>query len=309
MRIVVLSRIPLKVRTIEYLELHRDHPCAVASREIAETYWMGDFYEYAILLDRTFALRGDAVATEHGKGRMRYFKEKGYSDLLQRFYKDTEIILFWDRTDDLWREVQLDCHACLQASCLKDFLGLFFGESPYRMVFVPNPLDPPTFGFGLNDGMTAYCTFGPPTVPLDREDPVSYASFGHGLAYAAFHEFAHSLLNRALERHSAVIDRTQPLEATMALRGWFPKMYETWDKRFGEIFIRAATALYCEQLEGEAMAHAMLEKEIRDFGIGAIDPIFSCLREYLSARRHREYHNLGEYLPSLSDKLMAIGRP
>jgi len=35
-------------------------------------------------------------------------------------------------------------------------------------------------------------------------------------------------------------------------------MYETWDKRFGEIFIRAATALYCEQLESEAMAHAML---------------------------------------------------
>jgi len=156
---------PLKVRTIEYLEPHRDHPCAVASREIAETYWMVDFYEYAILLDRTFAIRGDAVATEHGKGRVRYFKERGYSDLLQRFYKDTEIILLWNRTDDLWREVQRDCHACLQANCFEDFLGLFFGESPYQMMFVLNPLDPPTFGFGLNDGMTAYCTFGPPTVP------------------------------------------------------------------------------------------------------------------------------------------------
>ena len=83
-------------------------------------------------------------------------------------------------------------------------------------------------------------------------------------------------------------------------------MYQTWDNRFNEIFIRAATALYREQLEGEASARAMLDKEKQDFGIDIIDRMFLCLRGYLYARRCNEFRNLGEYLPSLSRELLEL---
>lgn len=91
----------------------------------------------------------------------------------------------------------------------------------------------------------------------------------------------------------------------MTLKGWFPKMYLTWEEQFDEIFIRAATALYCEQLEGEASARTMLDKEKEKFGIDVIDHMFWCLREYLSARRRGEYHSLSEYLPVLAEELTA----
>lgn len=267
---------------------------------------MDTFYQYAVLLDQRsgFVLMRDAVFNKHNSERLASFKEKGYSGLLRSFYDDTDIASLWKSTDDMWCEVQRDCNACLQTSKLGDFLELFFGASPYRMAFVPNPLDPPTFGFGLNDGTTAYCTFGPPTIALDGEEPVKYSSYGNGLTYNAFHEFAHSLLNNAIDKWPAIIDETKTVETTMTLKGWFPNMYQAWDNRFKEIFIRAATALYREQLEGEASARAMLDKEKQDFGIDIIDRMFLCLRDYLYARRRNEFRNLGEYLPSLSRELL-----
>jgi hypothetical protein len=267
---------------------------------------MSAFYCYAVLLEqasKSFALRGDAVPTGYNTQYMKHFEEERYSDLLRRFYEDTEIGLFWARTDDLWCEVQEDCHGCLQRSGLDEFLELLFGAVPYQMVLAPNPLDPPTFGFGPDDGTTAYCIWGPPNVPLNSQEPVRYARYGHELAYMAFHEFAHSLWDNSRKQYPALIDRTRSLGAAMTLKGWFPKMYSTWEEQFDEIFIRAATALYHEQLEGEAAARAILDKEKKEFGIDVIDRMFGCLQQYLSARRCGECHSLREYLPVLAEEL------
>lgn len=297
---------PLRVQTIEYLEAYREHPCATVSREIAESWWMSAFYCYAVLLKQAsgvFAIRQDAIPCGYDTQYVKHFEEKGYSNLLRCFYEDTEIGLFWNRTDELWHEVQHDCHRCLHGNGLDEFLELFFGAFPYQMVLVPNPLDPPKFGFGPNDGTTIYCIWGPPAVPLGSEDPVRYARFGRQLAHMAFHEFAHSLWDNSRKQYPVLIDKTASLGGTMTLKGWFPKMYETWEEQFDEIFIRAATALYHEQLEGEASACAMIDKEKEEFGIDVIDRMFWCLRGYLSARRRGEYHSLSEYLPVLAEEL------
>ena len=297
----------LKTLTTGYLETYRDHPCAIVSREIADSQWMSAFYCYAVLLDQelsSFVLRWKAVITGYNTNYMKCFEERRYSDLLRCFYEDTEIGLFWDRTDDLWHEIQHDCQRCLQKDDLDEFLELFFGVLPYQMVFVPNPVDPPTFGFGPSDGVTAYCIVGPPAIPLDSDDSVRYERYGHDLAYLAFHEFTHSLWDDLRKQYPDFIEKVRSLGTTMSLRGWFPRMYPTWEEQFDEIFIRAATALYHEQLEGEASALAMLNNEKEKFGIDIIDCIFWCLRQYLTARKCGDYHNLGEYLPVLSEKLI-----
>ena len=67
-------------------------------------------------------------------------------------------------------------------------------------------------------------------------------------------------------------------------------------EQFDEIFTRAATALYHEQLEGEASAHAMLDKEDERSGIDVVDGMFFCLREYAEARKRGEYMGLNEYV-------------
>ena len=300
---------PLKTATLEHLIPHADHPCAVASREIAEACWMSAFYGFAVGLHgprKRFGPR-EGVLPFGGDPRflqwLKPFPEKNYACLLGSFYEDAAMGPFWEGTAALWEEVAADCRACLEDCGLERFLELLFGSSPLGLTLVPNPLDPPTFGFGPNDGETIYAIYGPPTVPLDTDRSVSYSGYGSEFAYLAFHEFSHTLWDKAREQHPAAIEQTAPLEAKMKLTGWFPEMYETWDIRFDEIFIRAATALYHEYLEGEAAAQAALDREKRDFGIDLVEPVFLCLRDYLAARERGEYRNLGEYLPVLAASL------
>jgi hypothetical protein len=236
---------PLRTGTLAFLRAYESHPCITASREIAGSQWMSAFYCYAVLLEPeagTFALRPDAVPAVYNARFVKDFEERGYSDLLRRFYEDTEIARFWSRTEDLWREVLEDCRYCLQGCGLDEFLSLFFGAFPCRLAVVPNPLDPPTFGFGPSDGTTAYAIWGPPAVPPDSEEPVRYARYGNELARSVFHEFAHSLWDDARKGYPALMEKTLPLEDEMVLKGWFPTMYPTWEQRLDEIVIRAATA-------------------------------------------------------------------
>jgi len=293
---------PLKVKSIDFLKAFEDHPCVTASRQIAESQWMSAFYCYAVLLERksdSWTLQKEVEVS----GYIEDFEKVRYFALLQSFCEDTKIEWFWEQTKDQWQEVQNDCLECLQESKLDDFLDLLFGINPYQLVLIPNPVDPSTFGFGPTDGKVAYCILGPPDISPDSPDPVRFTRYGRQLAYFAFHEFSHSLWDHTRQEFPAFLEKTASLEDMMHFKGWFPEMYETWENRLNEIFIRAATAAYHEYLEGEASAWAILDKEKEEFGIDLIDRMFLCLRRYLGGRRRGEFQNLREYLPELAEEL------
>jgi len=296
---------PLRVETLEFLREHDSHPCVEACRGLPRRHWMSAFYCCAVQLRRdgsVFSLP-KLDGSHEGEDDFADFEQAGYPALLSRFREDTGIDSLWRRTDELWSEAVHDCRTLLGDSNLDEFVELCFGRVRHKLVFVPNPLDPPTFGFGPSDGQTAYCIMGPPWVPQDTADAVRYASYGRSLAYVAFHELAHSLWNDARNQCPSIVNETGAWDHSMVLKGYFPKMYESWSGRLDEIVIRALTALYCKELEGEPAAQLMLKKEKDESGIDVIDRVFLCLHHYIQRRRCGEYSGLVEYLPVLAKEV------
>lgn len=291
---------PLKVQTIEHLRGFEDHPCAVASRELAESFWMCAFHSYAIMLNWT---PGHMALREDARGSMEDFERRDYDRLLRTFYDDTGLEAFWTQTANLWDEVACDCRRILQDCRVEEFFDLFFGPSDRPMVLVPNPLDPTSFGFGPNDGITAYSIVAPPAVPPESPMPVRYDAQPSYLRNMAFHEFAHTLYGDLHKQCPDITLQTAHLAAKVKPIGWFAEMYDSWEIRLEEILIRATTALFLDYIEGEASAQATLQKEREQHGLDIIIPVYSLLRDYLQSRQRGEYCGFREYVPVLCSKL------
>lgn len=298
---------PLKEETIKYLSRFSDHPCARASRELAESHWMSAFYCHGVLLEqaaRGFALRKEAkpVGYDVSEG-LKDFEDKGYSSLLASFYGETDIESFWKQMSHLWAEAETDCRRLLHDSGLSEFLQLFFGRVDYDLLLVPNPVDPPSFGFGPNDGTTSYCILGPPNIHKESSDPVRYAGDPAHFRYVVFHEFAHWMYGRVQAQYPTIVEETAHLRDGMTFKGYFATHYDTWELYLQEIIIRATTALYTGEVDGKASAQAVLERERTEYGIDVIERVYSLLREYLEARKRGEFSDLGEYMPILCKEL------
>ncbi|MCX6376999.1 MAG: DUF4932 domain-containing protein [Armatimonadetes bacterium] len=301
---------PLKVQTIEHLRGFEDHPCVIASRLLAESYWMSAFHCYGVMLKwvpGVMVPKDDAQPDGYDVSAvMKDFEQQDYVRLLQSFYLDTELESFWTQTGDLWDEVARDCRRILQDCRVEEFFDLFFGVSDHPMVLVPNPLDPAAFGFGPNDGTTAYCIVGTPTVPPESPAPVTYDAEPGYLRNMAFHEFAHTLYGDLHKQCPDLTPLAAHLETKVNPRGWFADMYDSWEIRLDEILIRATTALFLSYVEGEASAEAALEKERQEHGLDIVIPVYSLLREYLQARQQGAYSGFREYVPVLCGKLAAL---
>ena len=301
---------PLKLKTIKYLSRFSDHPCARASRELAESRWMSAFYCYGVLLEqasRGFALRKEAKRVGYDVSEvLKDFEDKGYSSLLASFCGDTDIDSFWKQTGQAWDEIEMDCRTLLDDSGLCEFLSLFFGKLGDDLLLVPNPLDPAGFGFGPNDGATAYCIVGPPTVPPESPAPVTYDAEPGYLRNMAFHEFAHTLYADLHEQCPDLTPQTAHLQTKVNPRGWFVDMYDSWELRLDEILIRATTALFLSCVEDEASAEAAVERERREHGLDIIIPVYWLLREYLQSRQQGECSGIREYAPVLCSKLAML---
>ena len=299
---------PLKTRTIEYLSSHVSHPCVDVARKLAAKYWMYSFHSYAIQrCERVgnFYPVGEAPPQEDPlkEDDFKDFTDANFGSLLHQFYIDSELQTLWDATESDWEAARADCADIVRTSGLDEFIDLFFGKSKYHMSLIPNPLDPPTFGFAPNDGCTAYAILGPPAIHDKSDMPGRYISDRKMIADIAFHEFAHPLWSSSREAYPAIVDETAALQDTMEYKGYFPKSYDTWDSKLNEIVIRAATAHYVAHRDGNLEAQAFLEREKSWYGIGLIDTVFLALGRYLEARKCGEYNSLSEFLPALSDMM------
>jgi len=231
------------------------------------------------------------------------FDDADFGSLLYQFYVDTEIQTLWDDTQADWETAREDCADIVRTSRLDEFIDLLFGKSDYRLALIPNPLDPPTFGFAPNDGHTSYAILGAPITSDDRNPSGRYVCDKKMTADIAFHEFAHTLWSASRKAYPAIPDETAVLQDTMEYRGYFPKSYDTWDIQLDEIVIRAATAQYIAHRDGDLKAQAFLDREKSWYGINLIDTVFLSLGRYLEARKRGEYNSLSEFVPVLSEMM------
>ena len=290
---------PVRIAVRKHLEGQRDHPFAALCRRLAEDHWMSAFYCYAVLIDWQAT---DEMEPQDpcAQSWQRDFDRSGYGAGLRRFAVESHLPALWERTAEAWAEVVADCEGLLAEAEIESFLTRLYGETDLRLVLLPNPLDPPTFGFGPRVGESAYSIVGPPQV---RDGAVTYRSYGPQLANLAFHEFSHSLWSDCMKSLPSLADDTAFLADGMELKSWFPRMYPTWPEQLDELVIRASTALYVRERRGDAEARSLLEKEKTEFGLTRIDRVYRCLKEYLGARERGEYEGLRDYLPMLTKDL------
>jgi hypothetical protein len=89
----------------------------------------------------------------------------------------------------------------------------------------------------------------------------------------------------------------------MSPRGYFAKMYDTWEIQFDELFIRAVEALYLVETEGMDAAQRELTDQETKYGISLVFPVFESLREYVQDRRRGSYDGLSAFLPELASQM------
>jgi len=115
----------------------------------------------------------------------------------------------------------------------------------------------------------------------------------------AFHEFSHGFLGRILSANKKLIKDTEHLSTRNKMKGYIPKVYFTWENQLMEILIRACTALFISDTEGESTAIEFLEEEKKKYGISLVDDIYSGLKYYNNKRKTEPAMKLSDYLPML----------
>lgn len=178
---------PMRMAARDRLEALREHPFAALRRKLAGDHWMHAFYAHALLVDRYVS---DIMDPEDD------FAKCGFAAGLRQFDQEPCLVTLWERTVQAWADVITECEEILAEAGLESFLTRLFGGNDLRLVLLPNPLDPPTFGFGSRAGRSAYAIIGPPLV---RDGEVSYRAYGRELADLAFHEFSHTLWSDCLK--------------------------------------------------------------------------------------------------------------
>lgn len=258
----------VKTLVLEHLEPYRDHPCAVAAREMDPTKSMGAAFQcFAVHLraegDR-FIVRTDLP--DFGQE----FLERDFGRLLSDFYLSTGLPELWARTSGLWEETVHDCRALLAEEDPGPFLDLFYGNIAADLVVVPSPLNATSFSYGPCAGNVAYAIIGPPNVPKDSPDEVRYLSLGRSFQRNVFHELSHSLLNMAEDRVPEVASRAYDAFGSMPTNEKFRDIYESEPSRlwFDELLIRAATALYEKEMGRTEAADAFSAVKSRNMVSG-----------------------------------------
>jgi hypothetical protein len=296
----------LKDKTLEYLRPYVSHPCLQLSREIAREHWMSAFMCYAVLLDddpHSLTPRAQPFGYDMA-GCLAAFRCHEYPALLRRFYRDSNIADFWNETAADWEAILGDCRRLVAQGRIEPFLDQFFGDLPVEMRLVPNPLLPASFGFGPNDGSRAYAIIGPPTAHATHGEDISYTQWGNDFTDMAFHEFAHSYIGQAVALTNIVAE-TIDWDGRMDYKGWFPEKYVGWECRFQEIAVRAVTALYREYVSGPNEAQAIIQREVREFGITLIEPLHRCFANYFAARHDGDCVGILEFLSKLPGLLQS----
>lgn len=290
----------VKTFTLQHVEPYRDHPCAVAARQMDPPKSMGSSFQcFAVCLCHESG-RFAVPAGLSGFGQE--FLDLDFVNLLSDFCLSADLPGLWMMTSSLWAETVSDCRAMLVEENPGPFLDLFYGDTSGDLIVIPSPLNPTSFSYGPRAGGAAYAIIGPPNVPKDIPDAVRYLHHGHDFQNAVFHEFSHSLLNVAEDRVSQVALCLYDAFGSMPTNEKFRDIYGPAPSRlwFDELMIRAATALYEKEMGRDDGAAAYLARQQDEYGLGWIYPIYEALDRYLSDRKAGRYEGLHEYLQSLT---------
>lgn len=291
----------VKTLTLKHVEPCRDHPCAVAAREMDPPKSMGAAFQcFAVYLGSEgarFALY--AGLSDFGQE----FLDRDFANLLSDFCLSTGLRELWTRTSELWDETVSDCRVMLAEEDPGPFLDLFYGNIAADLIVVPSPLSPTSFSYGPCAGNVAYAIIGPPNVPKDSSAEVRYLSLGRSFQGAVFHELSHSLLNMAEGRVPEVALGVYEAFGSMPTNEKFRDIHGSDPSRlwFDELLIRAATALYDNEMGRTDRADAFLARQQEEYGLGWIRPVYVALDRYLAERKEGRYAGLHEYLGTLAN--------
>ena len=292
---------PIRIQTLKHLEDHRTHPCVRVSSTLAEGEWMSTFYSFAVRLhgdDGCLELPADVTSTLPPS-----VDDREYLDLLNDFLEETRLRDLWARTEGRWETVREECGRVVRDWKLADFLHLLFGHHNWKLSFIPNPADPPSFGFGPSAEGTSYAIVGPPCV-RKWGGRVSYGRRPDYVAQMAFHEFSHAIWGGIRRKEPWIVEALAPVLGRMDLKGWFPEMYPGRDLQLDELFIRAATTLYAGQQGSKDRAIRSLKREAKQFGIDPVLSIHNALEEFTEYKTREPGTTLEGFLPTLVERVL-----
>ena len=198
---------PIRIQTLKHLEDYRSHPCVRVSSTLAEGEWMSTFYSFAVRLhedEGCLELPADVTANLPPS-----VDDREYLDLLNDFLEETRLRDLWDRTGGLWETVREECDKVVRDWKLADFLHLLFGDQNWKLSLIPNPADPPSFGFGPSAEGTSYAIVGPPCIRKWR-GRVSYGKRPAYVAQMAFHEFSHAVWGGIRSKEPWIVEELAP---------------------------------------------------------------------------------------------------
>lgn len=291
---------PLKRDVLSHVTQLKDHPFAGLLSRLAECWFLNSFYSISFLLEPTE--RGYLIPKALREQIPELYSER-YGELLWDFQQAAELERTWNESANLWDQTVKDCKALLKGGGVEEFLDLVYGPTTAQFIIVPNPLDPASFGFGIRNAEGYFSIVAPPAIPISDHREAHYLEWGTRLNKIVVHELSHSLLGTARSRYPEFIESTKHLARRMSPRGYFAKMYNTWEIQFDELFIRAIEALYLVETEGMDAARRELTDQETKYGISLVFPVFESLREYVQNRRMGSYDDLGAFLPELAGQM------
>jgi hypothetical protein len=288
---------PLRAQTFAVVERFRDHPCArLFQQHVAADNFGGQFYSLSAWLTPSAPFRWTGRRTEMEASNLpppvkKYLADDQYPKLLSAFLPDTGLPGFWRSTRPEWERVGRQCAESLARYDVSAWLASFWGPSPKRLVMVPNPTDPPTFGFGPTNAHEAFSIIGPPNVPKDTPEASRAALFDYGrdqdLADTAVHEFGHTCLGVARDRILALAQATEDLGRSLEFQGYF-KDYGDWPMELEETILRATQGVWQAEKISRASADASVAWQVRAYNLTILPGIYQLLLE-----RRRDGRTLG----------------
>ncbi len=284
---------PFRAKVLAGIEPYRDHPCAALFRELFAATGFGQFYCLSSWLTPAppFDWLGpttDMIETF----RLPEYNQQVWRDLsivekwpgtLTSFHSDAQLADLWQGLDPDWTAICDQCHLGLESRRVEDWMLSFWGPPSKRMTLIPNPTDPPAFGFGPTNRAEAFYLLGPPAVPRNtpechRDAQFDYARGDH-LSDLAVHEFGHTFMADVAEQLAAAAEKTAEIGASLEVKSWFPLSYPSWRIRLEEIILRAIQAVWRTECISRESADEYVQDQIDSFGLVVLPTVYQALGE------------------------------
>ena len=271
---------PLRARTLAWLEPHREHACAKLFRELVAQGAFGSyFYASAAWMTPSAPFQWIRPASEIDLPEA--IMGGSYLSLLTSFLEEAKLLQLWESVAPQRAAVAQQCREALRRYRVEEWLASFWGAPPRRLVLVPNPTDPPDFGFGPSSAAGAFAIVGPPAVPKDTPEESRETRFRYdvddAVADLAVHEFGHAYLHAVRNSISTVADKHAEVGRSLPLQDWFPRRYSRWSLQLEEIMLRAAQATWRAETISRSSAHEYVTRESERFGLTVLPSIYCAL--------------------------------